>query len=82
MKYSVTYGVNNSHLTECEFFNLYRDAVTFFNNLEQIYPSAVVYKMSYDKAGYVVNREPKLHKSEKGRDNTAFLNAVIREALA
>ena len=82
MKYSVVYGVNNSHLTECKLFNLYRDAVKFYNNLEEMYPSAVVYKLTYDKAGYVADREPKLHKSERGRDNTAFLNAIIQEALA
>ena len=81
MKYSVLYGVNNSHLTECNFFKLYRDAIAFFDSLDSEYPSAVIYKLTYDKAGYVSKKEPKLHKSESGRDNTAFLEYLIKQAL-
>lgn len=74
MKYSVTYGVNNSHLTECKLFDLYRESREFFYGLE--YPSAVLSKLHYDANGYVQNRETKLFKSEKGRDNTAFLESL------
>ena len=74
MKYSVTYGVNNSHLTECSLFNLYRDAVKFFKALD--YPSAVIYKLHYDEFGYAHKKEVKLFKSESGKDNTAFLESI------
>ena len=74
MNYSVCHGVNNSHLTECSLFNLYREAMDFFRDNKS--SSKVLFKLHYNDAGYVQEREAKKWKSEAGRDNTAFLESL------
>jgi hypothetical protein len=74
MNYSVCHGINNSHLTECSLFNLYREALDFFTNNKST--SAVVFKLHYDAAGYVQKREAKKWRSEQGKSNTAFLESL------
>jgi uncharacterized membrane-anchored protein len=74
MNYSVCHGVNNSHLTECSLFNLYREALAFFQANKSA--SAVVFKLHYDDAGYAQKREAKKWRSEAGKDSTAFLESL------
>tara|TARA_R110000796_G_C14501850_1_gene428952 strand:+ start:436 stop:585 length:150 start_codon:yes stop_codon:yes gene_type:complete len=38
--------------------------------------SKVLFKLHYNDAGYVQEREAKKWKSEAGRDNTAFLESL------
>ena len=80
-KYIISYGVNNSHMSEGETFKLYRDAKSFFETLGDKFKAAVVYKMSYDKNGYANGQEPKLYKFEPGTDNTALLLKLIINPL-
>ena len=76
-KYIVSYGVNNSHMTEGKSFSLYRDAKSFFERLDEKFKAAIVYKMSYDKYGFANGQEPKLYKFEGGKDNTELLLKLI-----
>jgi len=80
MKYSVTYGVNDSHLTECELFPLYRDALAFFNAIDTaVYPSAICYKLGYNKDGYVCAKEAKQYnlQTTKGTTDWKLFNELI-----
>jgi len=76
MKYSVVYGVNNSHMTEAELFDLYRDAKKFFNELEAKFESKICQKLSFDNNGIVSKKVPKLFKFESGTDNTLMLKSL------
>ena len=77
MNYAIRYGVNNSHLTETEFFTLYRDAVTFYKNIDATtYPVKACIKMHYGADGFVCERETKLYTFEANTDNTYMLDLV------
>ncbi|WP_318515542.1 hypothetical protein [Photobacterium leiognathi] len=84
--YIVTWGVNEYHLTENEGFNLYRDAVAFYNKINRNeFKAGVVYKLicgakEGELGTFVVGLEAKRHFCEG--DNTHFLNMLIRQAQA
>ena len=74
MNYSVTYGVNNSHMSEIKFFKLYRDSISFYEALDgAIFKAKAIIKLHYDNSGFVQERETKLFKFESGTSNTKML---------
>ena len=76
--YTVQYGLNNSHMCEFESFNLYRDAKSFYENLDsEIFKAAVCYKLTFDKDGFAKDKEAKLFRFEPGVDNTEKLNSMV-----
>jgi hypothetical protein len=77
MKYSVCYGVNNSHMCEAKIFSLYRDAKDFFEKLPKKFEAKVCFKLAYDKAGFVIDKEPKLYEFESGKDNRLMLEKLL-----
>ena len=83
--YIVNYGVNNSHHCEASSFNLYRDAVDFFNNIDLVrFPSGTVNKVTFDgDKGFeiAVESEIKIARYEPGVDNTCMLASNILKSL-
>ena len=67
MNYFVNHGVNNSHLTDGEFFTLYRDATSYFNGLSCAL-SSVIFKISYNQVGFINGRKVKAHNFDNGTD--------------
>lgn len=77
--YMVQYGVNNSHMSEFSTHNLYRDAVSFYDKIdEKTFKSAAIIKLSFCGKGVnqkLSGKEAKIFRFEPGVDNTrALLN--------
>lgn len=70
-KYPVNYGVNNSHITEWEFFERYSDAKIFLDNLPDGFNCGVIFKWEPKLNSYW--QTVKKYKFEPGVDNSAVL---------
>lgn len=78
--YIVQYGVNNSHMCEFNHFDLYRDAVNFYKNIDSsVYKSAAIIKILFSGKGIskkIASKEAKMFRFEPGVDNTTALSLL------
>jgi|TARA_R110000851_G_scaffold27910_1_gene78242 hypothetical protein len=82
MKYTVNYGVDNSHINEIAIFKLYRDAVKFYNLLpKDKYPAKIIYKLFYNANGYVIDKQAKNYEFVGGGINESLLLGYIIKPL-
>lgn len=82
--YSVNYGVNNSHLTECCIFDKYGEAMVFYNQVNSPFNVKILFKMTWRKgddsssiAGYMLmHSEVKTYKLDPGTCERTFFDAL------
>lgn len=83
LNYLVKYGVNDSHMDhDDQFFDLYRDAVNFYEEIDPKFPSKICFKVSFDDAGYISGLEPKLYQFDNAPDEEYFLKVLNDNFLA
>jgi hypothetical protein len=75
--YLVAYGVDNSHTTELETFNLYSEAMKFYNSLDkETYKAGYVAKLIYNSKGFISERICKQYYNEFGTNHFAWLKSL------
>ena len=78
MFYTVNYGVDDSHIDETRIFQLYRDAVDFYNSIDtEKYPAGLVYKLVYNRKGCVIERVAKQYRFTCSGITEALLQKYI-----